>query len=47
MQEAVIFFIGFVRFWIWFSGLSMGPLQLVVTWQKQRHTGEQIAHWDF
>ena len=24
----------------------MGPLQLVVTWYKIRHAGEQAVHWD-
>ena len=31
--------------WLWFCGLSMGPLQLITRY-KNRHTGEQIAHWD-
>ena len=24
----------------------MGPLQLVVTWYKIYHAGEQATHWD-
>ena len=28
-----------------FSG-SIGPLQFTITWYKNRHAGEQIAHWD-
>ena len=25
---------------------SMGPLQFTITWYKNRHAGEQTAHWD-
>ena len=24
----------------------MDPLQFTITWYKNRHTGEQTAHWD-
>ena len=24
----------------------IGPLQLTITWYKNRHVGEQTAHWD-
>ena len=24
----------------------MGPLQFTITWYKNRHAGEQTAHWD-
>ena len=24
----------------------MGPLQLMVTWYRVRHAGEQVAHWN-
>ena len=26
--------------------VTMGPLQLAVTWYKMRHAGEQATHWD-
>ena len=25
---------------------AMGPLQFMITWYKNRHAGEQTAHWD-
>ena len=28
------------------SGYSIGSLQLTITWYKNRHAGEQTAHWD-
>ena len=29
-----------------FLRCKMGPLQFTITWYKNRHAGEQTAHWD-